>query len=102
LRQKENYLYWKLSINGSLESHKTKIKNMDTRKIEELKNSLSEIRETAEVLERKLEKFMTEEDSEKREAMRKLIESAINLLQFEFKRTMLLGTGELKDYFDDL
>jgi len=75
---------------------------MDTKKIEELKSSLSEIRETAEVLERKLEKYLTEDDPEKREAMQKLIESAINLLQFEFKRTLLLGTGELKDYFTDL
>jgi Zn-dependent M32 family carboxypeptidase len=75
---------------------------MDTKKIEELKNSLSEIRETAEVIERKLEKFITEEDPQKRLAMKKLIESAINLLQFEFKRTMLLDTSELKDYFSDI
>jgi len=75
---------------------------MDTKKIKELKNSLAEIRETAEVLERKLDKFITEEDPEKRKAMQKLIESAINLLQFEFKRTMLLETGELKDYFNDI
>ena len=34
--------------------------------------------------------------------MRKLLESAINLLQFEFKRTLLMDTGELKDYFSDL
>jgi len=75
---------------------------MDTKKIEELKDSLSEIRETAEVIERKLEKFMKEEDPEKRLAMQRLIESAINLLQFEFKRTMLLDTAELKDYFSDI
>lgn len=75
---------------------------MDTTKITELKNSLAEIRETAEVIERKLDKFITEEDTEKRKAMQKLIESAINLLQFEFKRTMLLETGELKDYFNDI
>ena len=75
---------------------------MDTKKIEDLKDSLSEIRETAEVLERKLEKFIVEEDPLKRQAMQKLIESAINLLQFEFKRTMLLDTGELKDYFNDI
>ena len=75
---------------------------MDTKKIKELKNSLAEIRETAEVLERKLDKFITEENPEKRKAMQKLIESAINLLQFEFKRTMLLETGELKDYFNDI
>ncbi|KON26689.1 hypothetical protein AC481_06650 [miscellaneous Crenarchaeota group archaeon SMTZ-80] len=77
-------------------------KNMDTKKIEELKNSLSEIRETAEVIERKLEKFITEKDPEKRVAMQKLIESAINLLQYEFKRTLLLDTGELKDYFSEI
>ena len=77
-------------------------KNMDTKKIEQLKNSISEIRETAEVLERKLEKFVQEEDPQKRIAMQKLIESAINLLQFEFKRTILLETGELKDYFSDI
>ena len=75
---------------------------MDTSKIEELKNSLSEIKETAEVLERKLEKFIIEKDPEKRLAMQKLIESAINLLQFEFKRTILLNTAELKDYFSDI
>ncbi len=75
---------------------------MDIGKIEELRNSLSEIRETAEVLENKLEKFINEKDPEKKAAMRKLIESAINLLQFEFKRTILLETGELKDYFTDL
>jgi len=75
---------------------------MDTSKIEELKNSLSEIKETAEVLERKLEKFIIEKDPEKRLAMQKLIESAINLLQFEFKRTILLDTAELKDYFSDI
>jgi hypothetical protein len=75
---------------------------MDTKKILELKASLAEIRETAEVLERKLDKFITEEDPEKRKAMQKLIESAIHLLQFEFKRTMLLETGELKDYFNDI
>ena len=77
-------------------------KNMDTKKIEQLKNSISEIRETAEVLERKLEKFIQEEDPQKRIAMQKLIESAINLLQFEFKRTILLDTGDLKDYFKDI
>lgn len=75
---------------------------MDTTKINELKESLAEIKDTAEVIERKLEKFMTEKDAEKRKAMQKLIESAIHLLQFEFKRTMLLETGELKDYFNDL
>ena len=75
---------------------------MDTKKIEELKNSLSEIRETAEVIERILEKFITEKDPEKRVAMQKLIESAINLLQYEFKRTLLLDTGELKDYFSEI
>ena len=75
---------------------------MDTEKIQELKSSLAEIRETAEVIERKLDTFITEKDPEKRLAMQKLIESAINLLQFEFKRTMLLDTGELKDYFSDL
>jgi len=75
---------------------------MDPQKIEELRDSLTEIKETAELLERKLEKFIEEEDQEKREAMRKLIESAINLLQFEFKRTILLDTGELKDYFRDI
>ena len=75
---------------------------MDTLKIEELRNSLTEIKETAELLERKLEKYIEEEDPEKRLAMNKLIESAINLLQFEFKRTILLDTGELKDYFRDI
>ena len=75
---------------------------MDTRKIEELKKSLSEIRETAEIIESKLEKFMLEEDPEKKLAMKKLIESAINLLQYEFKRTLLLDTGELKDYFTEI
>lgn len=75
---------------------------MDTQKIQELRDSLTEIRETAEVLERKLDKFITEKDPLKRQAMQKLIESAINLLQFEFKRTMLLETGELKDYFNDI
>jgi hypothetical protein len=29
--------------------------------------------------------------------MRKQIESAINLLQFEFKRTLLMDTGELNN-----
>ena len=72
---------------------------MDTKKILELKNSLSEIRETAELLELKLDKYLNEKDQLKREAMRKLIESAINLLQFEFKRTILMDTGDLKDYF---
>ena len=75
---------------------------MDIKKIEELKNSLSEIRETAEIIESKLDKFIKEEDPEKKLAMKKLIESAINLLQFEFKRTLLLDTGELKDYFTDI
>ena len=75
---------------------------MDAIKIEELRNSLSEIKDTADVLERKLEKFLIEKDPEKRLAMQKLIESAINLLQFEFKRTILLNTGELKDYFSDI
>jgi archaellum component FlaC len=75
---------------------------MDSRKIEELKKSIAEIRETAEILESKLEKFMKEEDPQKRIVMQKLIESAINLLQFEFKRTMLLDIGELKDYFTDI
>ena len=75
---------------------------MDAIKIEELRNSLSEIKDTADVLERKLEKFLVEKDPEKRLAMQKLIESAINLLQFEFKRTILLDTGELKDYFSDI
>ena len=75
---------------------------MDTEKILELKNSLSEIRETAELLELKLDKYLNEKDQLKREAMRKLIESAINLLQFEFKRTILMDTGDLKDYFSDI
>jgi len=75
---------------------------MDSKKIQELKISISEIRDTAELLELKLEKYMNEKDPMKREAMRKLIESAINLLQFEFKRTILLETGELKDYFKDI
>ena len=75
---------------------------MDTKKIEELRNSIAEIKDTADVLERKLEKFINEKDPEKRKAMQKLIESAINLLQFEFKRTILLGTVELKDYFNDI
>ena len=79
-----------------------RVKIMDTKKIEQLKESLSEIRETAEILESKLDKFIEEKDPEKREAMRKLIESAINLMQFEFKRTMLLKTGDFKDYFSDL
>jgi len=72
------------------------------KKILELKNSLSEIRETAELLELKLDKYLNEKDQLKREAMRKLIESAINLLQFEFKRTILMDTGDLKDYFSDI
>ena len=75
---------------------------MDTLKIEELKASLAEIRETAEVIERKLDKFLAEKNPEKKKAMQKLIVSAINLLQFEFKRTMLLETGELKDYFNEI
>jgi hypothetical protein len=75
---------------------------MDSKKIVELKNSLTEIRETAELLELKLDKYLNEMNPEKIEAMRKLIESAINLLQFEFKRTLLMDTGELKDYFTDL
>lgn len=75
---------------------------MDTQKIEELKKSLSEIRETAEILESKLDKFIKEDDPQKRIVMQKLIESAINLLQFEFKRTILLDIGELKDYFTDI
>ncbi len=75
---------------------------MDPNKIVELKSSLTEIRETAELLELKLEKYLNETNPEKIEAMRKLIESAINLLQFEFKRTLLMDTGELKDYFSDL
>ena len=75
---------------------------MDTQKVLELKNSLTEIRETAELLELKLDKYLNETNPEKIEAMRKLIESAINLLQFEFKRTLLMDTGELKDYFFDL
>jgi hypothetical protein len=75
---------------------------MDQKKVIELKNSLSEIRETAELLELKLEKYLNETNPDKMEAMRKLIESAINLLQFEFKRTLLMDTGELKDYFSDI
>ena len=75
---------------------------MDSEKIVELKNSLTEIRETAELLELKLDKYLNETNPEKIDAMRRLIESAINLLQFEFKRTLLLDTGELKDYFSDL
>jgi hypothetical protein len=75
---------------------------MDSEKIVELKNSLTEIRETAELLELKLDKYLNETNPEKMEAMRRLIESAINLLQFEFKRTLLMDTGELKDYFSDL
>jgi hypothetical protein len=75
---------------------------MDSKKLLELKNSLTEIRETAELLELKLDKVLSETNPEKIEAMRKLIESAINLLQFEFKRTLLMDTGELKDYFSDL
>ena len=75
---------------------------MDSKKIEELKNSLTEIKETAGFLELRLEKFLNEEDPKKRMAMQKLIESAINLLQFEFKRTILMETGDLKDYFKDL
>ncbi|HKK42522.1 MAG TPA: hypothetical protein VJ963_08955 [Bacteroidales bacterium] len=31
-----------------------------------------------------------------------LIESAINLLQLEFKRTLLMVPGELKDYFSGI
>jgi hypothetical protein len=75
---------------------------MDSKKVIELKNSLAEIRETAELLELKLDKYLNETDPEKMEAMQRLIESAINLLQFEFKRTILMDTGELKDYFSDL
>jgi hypothetical protein len=75
---------------------------MDTKKLLELKNSLTEIRETAELLELKLDKYLHETNPEKIEAMRRLIESAINLLQFEFKRTLLMDTGELKDYFSDI
>ena len=75
---------------------------MDSEKIVELKNSLTEIRETAELLELKLDKYLNETNPEKIDAMRRLIESAINLLQFEFKRTLLMDTGELKDYFSDL
>lgn len=75
---------------------------MDAKKIEELKKSLTEIKETAGFLELRLDKFLNEEDPSKRMAMQKLIESAINLLQFEFKRTILLDTGELKDYFKDI
>ena len=75
---------------------------MDPKKVIELKNSLAEIRETAELLELKLEKYLNEKDPEKIVAMKRLIESAINLLQFEFKRTILMDTGELKDYFKDI
>jgi hypothetical protein len=75
---------------------------MDSHKIIELKNSLTEIRETAELLELKLDKYLEEKDPQKIEAMKRLIESAINLLQFEFKRTLLMDTGELKEYFKDI
>lgn len=75
---------------------------MDSKKIIELRNSLSEIRETAELLELKLDKYLNEEDPQKMKAMQRLIESAINLLQFEFKRTILMDTGELKEYFKDI
>lgn len=75
---------------------------MDTKKIEDLRISLAEIKETAELLELKLEKYQKETDPQKMEAMKKLIESAINLLQFEFKRTILMDTGELKHYFSDI
>jgi len=75
---------------------------MDTKKVTELKNSLAEIKETAELLELKLDKYLYETDPEKMAAMQKLIESAINLLQFEFKRTILMDTGKLKDYFTDI
>ena len=75
---------------------------MDTKKIVELRNSLAEIRETAELLELKLDKYVREEDPQKMKAMQRLIESAINLLQFEFKRTILMDTGELKEYFKDI
>jgi len=75
---------------------------MDKQKILELRNSLTEIKETAGLLEVKLDKYLNQTDPLKMEAMRKLIESAINLLQFEFKRTILMETGELKDYFLDL
>jgi hypothetical protein len=75
---------------------------MDSEKIIELRNSLSEIRETAELLELKLDKYLNEEDPLKMKAMQRLIESAINLLQFEFKRTILMDTGELKEYFKDI
>lgn len=75
---------------------------MNSNKLIKLKNSLTEIKETAELLEHKLERYLEEKDPEKIEAMRKLIESAINLLQFEFKRTLLMDTGELKDYFRDI
>lgn len=72
---------------------------MDKVKIIELRKSLAEIKGTAEFLEIKLDNYLNETDPEKIEAMRRLIESAINLLQFEFKRTILMETGELKDYF---
>jgi hypothetical protein len=75
---------------------------MDAKKIMELKDSIIEIKETAEILELKLDKYLNETDPGKIEAMRRLIESAINLLQFEFKRTILMDTGKLKDYFSDL
>ena len=75
---------------------------MDEKKIKELKNSLTEIKETAGFLELRLDKYIKEEDPKKRMAMQKLIESAVNLLQFEFKRTILLETGDLKDYFKDI
>jgi hypothetical protein len=75
---------------------------MDATKITELRNSLAEIRETAELLELKLDKYLNENDPQKRKAMQRLIESAINLLQFEFKRTILMETGELKEYFKDI
>jgi hypothetical protein len=75
---------------------------MDAKKITELRNSLAEIRETAELLELKLDKYLNENDPQKRKAMQRLIESAINLLQFEFKRTILMETGELKEYFKDI
>lgn len=75
---------------------------METKKIIELKNSLSEIRETAELLELKLDKYLNEKDPQKIKAMERLIGSAINLLQFEFKRTILMDTGELKEYFKDI
>jgi hypothetical protein len=75
---------------------------MDPEKIESLRASLAEIRETAELIELKLEKIKNETDPQKLKAMKRLIESAINLLQFEFKRTILMDTGELKDYFKDI